>query len=211
MIDVYTFPLGPLQTNCFVAVNDDQAVVIDPGGDPASVVSFLQSKGYKLQAIVNTHFHFDHILGNKALQEATGAPILGSPEDDFLLQSQVGAGGGMMGFPKVQPFEYEALYPGEYNWVNETCRVLPTPGHTPGSLSLSFPQSQVLFSGDLIFQGSIGRTDFPGGSLETLLQSVRKQVFTLPGQTVIYCGHGPQTSVENEKLYNPFFQEGAFF
>jgi glyoxylase-like metal-dependent hydrolase (beta-lactamase superfamily II) len=210
MIDVHTFPLGPLQTNCFVAVNNTQALAIDPGGDPATVVTFLKSRGLSLEAIVNTHFHFDHILGNSALQEATAAPIYGPKEDDFLLQAQEGSG-GMMGFPKVPPFEYQQLEPGEKTWLGEKCEIFHTPGHTPGSLSLYFPDSKALFVGDLIFQGSIGRTDFPGGSLETLLQGVRDKIFTLPGQTVIYPGHGPQTTVENEKLYNPFFREGAFF
>lgn len=210
MIDVHTFPLGPLQTNCFVAVNNTQALAIDPGGDPAKVVTFLKSKGLTLEAIINTHFHFDHILGNSALQESTEAPIYGPKEDDFLLQAQEGSG-GMMGFPKVPPFEYQSLEPGEKTWLGEKCVILHTPGHTPGSLSLYFPDSKALFAGDLIFQGSIGRTDFPGGSLETLLQGVREKIFTLPEQTVIYPGHGPQTTVEQEKLHNPFFREGAFF
>jgi glyoxylase-like metal-dependent hydrolase (beta-lactamase superfamily II) len=210
MIEVQTFPLGPLQTNCFLVVNDNKALAIDPGGDPAAVVTFLQSKGLTLEAIVNTHFHFDHILGNTALQEGTKVPIFGPKDDDFLLKAQEG-GGGMMGFPKVPPFDYQPLEPGEREFIGEQCRVMHTPGHTPGSMSLYFPESKALFVGDLIFQGSIGRTDFPGGSLEALLQGVREKVFTLPGQTVIYPGHGPQTSVENEKLYNPFFREGAFF
>ncbi|MDZ7758789.1 MAG: MBL fold metallo-hydrolase [Desulfovermiculus sp.] len=209
-MDVHAFPLGPLQTNCFVAVNGSQALAIDPGGDPADVVTFLKSKGVTLEAIVNTHFHFDHILGNTALQEATGAPIFGPQDDDFLLKAQEG-GGGMMGFPKVPSFEYQALEPGERKFLGEKCMILHTPGHTPGSLSLHFPDSKALFAGDLIFQGSIGRTDFPGGSLEALLQGVREKIFTLPGETVIYPGHGPQTTVESEKKYNPFFREGAFF
>ncbi|MBS3779917.1 MAG: MBL fold metallo-hydrolase [Desulfovermiculus sp.] len=209
-MDVHAFPLGPLQTNCFVAVDQTRALAIDPGGDPAALVTFLKSKGLSLEAIVNTHFHFDHILGNSALQEATQAPIYGPQDDDFLLKAQEG-GGGMMGFPKVPPFEYQPLQPGETEFLSQKCMVLHTPGHTPGSLSLYFPDSKALFAGDLIFQGSIGRTDFPGGSLEALLQGVREKIFTLPGETVIYPGHGPQTTVENEKRSNPFFREGAFF
>jgi len=117
----------------------------------------------------------------------------------------------MMGFPKVPSFEYQPLEPGEREFLGEKCQILHTPGHTPGSLTLYFPESKVLFAGDLIFQGSIGRTDFPGGSLESLLQGVREKIFTLPGDTVIYPGHGPQTTVESEKKHNPFFREGAFF
>ncbi len=210
MLNVQIFHLGPLQTNCFVVFNESEALVVDPGGEPDAVLNFLRQKRLKLLYILNTHFHFDHILGNKSLQQALKVPVLASPEDDALLQAQVGGGGGMMGFPKVEAFEYEALNPGHYNWLGEECQVLTTPGHTPGSLSFYFPQSAMVFSGDLIFSRSVGRTDFPGGSTETLMQSVKEKIFTMPEKTVIYSGHGPQTTVHDEKLFNPFFQEGFF-
>ncbi len=209
MLKVSCFPLGPLQTNCFVVHNREDALVIDPGGDPAQVINFLKKNRLSLVYILNTHFHFDHILGNKSLSQETGAPILASEKDDFLLRAQVGGGGGLMGFPKVPPFEYSPISEGEVTWLGETCHILSTPGHTPGSLSFYFPESRMLFSGDLIFQRSIGRTDFPGGSLEELISSVKEKVFTLPGETIIYSGHGPATTVHEERLFNPFFQEGA--
>lgn len=210
MLSVQDFPLGPLQTNCFLIYNQNEALVVDPGGEPDPVLDFLRRKNVSLVYILNTHFHFDHILGNRSLQESTQVPILASPEDDFLLQAQVGGGGGMMGFPSVESFEYQALYPGSYTWLGEECQVLETPGHTPGSLSFYFPQSAMIFSGDLLFSRSVGRTDFPGGSTQALLQAVKEKVFTLPEKTVIYAGHGPQTTVHEEKLFNPFFQEGFF-
>jgi glyoxylase-like metal-dependent hydrolase (beta-lactamase superfamily II) len=191
--------------------NFKEALVVDPGGDPAKVINFLKKNNLTLKYILNTHFHFDHILGNKDLQDATGAEILASNKDEFLLKAQVGGGGGMFGFPKVPPFTYRNIAEGVVEWLDEECRILSTPGHTPGSLSFYFPQSNALFSGDLIFQRSIGRTDFPGGSLEELLKSVREKVFILPGETVIYSGHGPATTVHEERLFNPFFQEGAMF
>lgn len=209
MMEVKNFPLGPLQTNCFLLSNGKDAVAVDPGGDPKAVLDYLQQQGVQLRWILNTHFHFDHILGNKQLQEATGVPILASPEDDFLLQAQVGGGGGMLGFPQVDAFEYEPLSPGTTEFLGQECQVLSTPGHTPGSLSFYFPDSGNVFSGDLIFQGSIGRTDFPGGSMETLIQSVQEQIFSLPDATAIYAGHGPATSVGDEKRMNPFFK-GSF-
>ncbi len=209
MLKVSCFPLGPLQTNCFVVHNNHEALVIDPGGDPSDVINFLEKNSLDVVYILNTHFHFDHILGNRALSQATGAQILASPEDEFLLKAQVGGGGGVFGFPEVPPFEYSPISEGEVEWLGEICKILSTPGHTPGSLSFYFPSSRALFSGDLIFQRSIGRTDFPGGSLEQLLSSVRKKVFTLPGETIIYSGHGPYTTVHEEKLFNPFFQEGG--
>jgi len=210
MLDVKTFPLGPLQTNCFLISNGQEAVAVDPGGDPKSVLDFMNRQGLTLKVILNTHFHFDHILGNTLLQQATQAPILANPEDDFLLQAQVGGGGGMLGFPKVDAFDYEPLYPGERSFLGETCRILATPGHTPGSLSFYFPDSGKVFSGDLVFQGSIGRTDFPGGSMETLIKAVQENIFSLPEETVIYPGHGPETTVRDEKRSNPFFQKSSF-
>ncbi|MFP4391811.1 MAG: MBL fold metallo-hydrolase [Desulfohalobiaceae bacterium] len=210
MLNVQDFPLGPLQTNCFVVYNQNEALVVDPGGEPDPVLDFIRRKNLNLVFILNTHFHFDHILGNRSLQKAIQVPILASPKDDSLLQAQVGGGGGMMGFPTVEAFEYQALEPGSYTWLGEECQVLATPGHTPGSLSFYFPQSSMVFSGDLIFSRSVGRTDFPGGSTEALLQSVKEKIFILPEKTVIYAGHGPQTTVHEEKLFNPFFQEGFF-
>lgn len=207
MIQVKQFPLGPLQTNCFLLFKDKKAVVIDPGGEPTVVINFLEENQLALQYILNTHFHFDHILGNKALQKATQAKILANPEDEELLKDQVG-GGGMMGLPEVEPFDYDPIYPGESEFLEEPCQILSTPGHSKGSISFYFPKSDKIFSGDLIFQGSIGRTDFPGGSMETLIQSVKEKVFTLPENTVIYSGHGPVTTVKDEKLHNPFFQSG---
>lgn len=210
MIEVKSFPLGPLQTNCFLLFKDQEALVVDPGGPPDTVVSFLKKNNLKLQFILDTHFHVDHILGNKPLQDATGAKILANPEDDFLLKTEVGKGGGMIGLPEVADFDYEPLNPGEKTWLGEKCQILATPGHTSGSLSFYFPESKMIFSGDLIFFQSIGRTDFPGGDTETLLRSVQEKVFTLPEDTVIYSGHGPETNVGNEKNSNPFFRGGGF-
>jgi hydroxyacylglutathione hydrolase len=204
MITVHTFPLGPLETNCFLLVKNGSAVAVDPGGDPAKVLRTLERETITLTHVLNTHMHCDHIYGNLELSRRTGAPILGSPKDEFLLSTEIG-GGGFMGLPRVSEFAYEPLEPGESAFLGEPCMVLSTPGHTPGSLSFHFPESKIVFVGDLLFYRSIGRTDFQGGSMETLLRSVREQIFTLPGETVVYPGHGPETSVGDEKVHNPFF------
>ena len=209
MVQVIDFQLGPMQTNCYLVTNGSEGIVIDPGGDPDSLLNYVKRNGIELTLILDTHFHLDHILGNRALQQATGLSILANPEDGFLLQDQIGGGGGL-GFPKVEPFDYEGLTPGERKWLGETCRILSTPGHSPGSLSFHFPESGKLFSGDLLFAGSVGRTDLPGGSMEQLLSTVKENVFVLPESTVIYPGHGPETTVGQEMKTNPFFQGGGF-
>ena len=182
-----------------------EALVVDPGGDPTPILSLLQERKLTLTHIVDTHFHCDHIYGNAALHEATNAPILASPEDDSLLATELG-GGGLMGLPMVEAFEYAPLLPGETTFLGQPCTVMATPGHSPGSLSLYFPQAKAVFVGDLIFYGSVGRTDFPGGDWETLVASVINNIFILPEDTVIYNGHGPETTVGQEKRTNPFFR-----
>ncbi len=207
MASIQTFALGPLETNCYLYTDEACGFVIDPGGDPQAVVDTLTKDGLRLEAIVNTHLHFDHIHGNAALQNATGAPIYAPSADETLLQTEVGAG-GFMGLPEVPPFSFTPLELGRWQLCGLDCRILPTPGHTQGSVSLYFPELQAVFVGDLIFARSVGRTDFPGGDTATLAASVREQIFTLPAETVIYPGHGPQTRVGDEAAHNPFFQDG---
>jgi glyoxylase-like metal-dependent hydrolase (beta-lactamase superfamily II) len=201
---ITTFPLGPLDTNCFVLDHGGRALAVDPGGDPAEVLDFIKAEGLKLEQILVTHLHFDHIYGCAALNRATGAPVLAPQEDAFLLGGELG-GGGAYGFPRVEAFEYAAAPVGETSLIGLACRCLPTPGHTPGSVSFYFPEAKAAFVGDLIFYRSVGRTDFPGGSSEQLDRSVREQIFTLPPETMLYPGHGLETTVDSEMRHNPFF------
>lgn len=206
MIKIKMFQLGPLETNCYLLYNDKEAIIVDPGGEPGEVLAFLNENKLTLTHILNTHLHFDHIQGNKALAEETGAVILASPKDEYLLQTDLG-GGGFMGFPKTETFSYEPVRESELTLLGETCQVLETPGHSPGCVAYYFPSMKAVFSGDLIFYRSIGRTDFPGGSEEILKQSVKAKIFTLHDQTMVYPGHGPETMVGDEKINNPFFSE----
>ncbi len=205
-MQVSVFPLGALETNCFLASLDGKAVVVDPGGDPAPLLDVLKRENLTLTHILNTHLHFDHIFGNASLHEATGAPILANKEDDYLMQSELGRG-GLWGLPLVETFTYTHLEPGDTELLGVLCKVLHTPGHSPGSLTFYFPDFKVAFVGDLIFWRSVGRTDFPGGSHEVLLRSVMDKIFTLPDDVRLYSGHGPSTNVGDEKLHNPFFTE----
>lgn len=205
MIEVLTFPIGPLETNCHLLLHGTMAVAIDPGGDPQPVLDHLSRSGSRLEAILNTHLHCDHIYGNKALAQATGATVYASEGDVFLLSMELGAG-GFMGLPRVAPFEATWIQPGDFTFAGLDCHALPTPGHTPGSLSYYFPQAGCVFVGDLLFHRSIGRTDFPGGDYDTLISSVTSRIFTLPEGTAVYSGHGPETTVNDEKSHNPYFQ-----
>ncbi|WP_461208923.1 MBL fold metallo-hydrolase [Desulfocurvus sp. DL9XJH121] len=204
-MDIRTFTLGPLSTNGYLLTDGKEAVFVDPGGDPAVVLDTLGDLGLKLTQIIITHLHCDHIYGTASLARATDAPVLVSEMDAPTLKTGVG-GGGFMGLPKVEPFEYRDLPAGDAEFLGQAVRVLHTPGHTPGSLSLYFPDQGVVFVGDLLFRRSIGRTDFPGGSESDLFASVRREIFTLPDETVVYSGHGPETTVGDERLHNPFFR-----
>ncbi len=197
------FQLGPLETNCYLLHDGASAIVIDPGGEPERITAFLEQKGVTLLHILNTHLHFDHIQGNASLAELTGAPILAGAEDDYLMQTELG-GGGMMGFPRTEPFSYQPLQGGARSFLGHDCTVFETPGHSPGSRSFYFPDLQWVFVGDLIFYRSVGRTDFPGGDAKTLRRSARECILSLPEQTIIYPGHGPKTDVASESLHNSF-------
>ncbi len=203
-MDIRTFPLGPLQTNGYLLSRGGEAVFIDPGGDTGQVIDLIRAEGLRLTHILVTHFHIDHILGVGQLSEATGATVLANPGDAYLLETEIGMG-PFMGLPAVPPFEFEPMPPGDYDFLGLACQALATPGHTAGSLSFYFPDTGAVFAGDLLFKRSIGRTDFPGGSMDTLLASVREKMFTLPGETVVYAGHGPETTVADELNHNPFF------
>ncbi len=204
MLRVKQFSLGVLETNCYLLHRDKEAIIIDPGGDPGEVLDFLSEKKMKLNCILNTHLHFDHIQGNADLSSATGAPIYGPRKDEFLMKTEVG-GGGFMGFPRTPAFDFQSLEEGETEFLDSLCKILSTPGHTPGSLSFYFPEIESVFVGDLIFFRSVGRTDFPGGDAGVLKQSVSQKIFDLPDSTIIYSGHGPESSVGDEKIHNPFF------
>ena len=200
---IKNFSLGPLETNCYVLHDNAYALAVDPGGDPVEVIRFLKDKHLALLAILNTHLHFDHILGNAALHAATGAPIRTPADDAYLMESELGMG-GMWGFPKVPAFESTPLLAGEHTFGPFLCRVLHTPGHSPGSLCFAVPAEHAVFVGDVIFYRGVGRTDFPGGDAETLLRSIRTKLFTLPGDTRLYPGHGPPTTVADEQRNNPY-------
>jgi len=205
------FMVGMLQTNCYLVGDPEsrQAVVIDPGGDSGHIARRIEEHNLQLAAILNTHAHFDHIMDAWALKKILGGEIYLHDKDQPLIHDRT-VGLGAIPRPGAQAMKTDidrSLHEGdvlEFGLIH--LKVLETPGHSPGHVSFYFAEAGVLFVGDTLFAGSIGRTDFPGGSYDQLIRSVREKIFPLPGETLVYPGHGPETTVEQEKKTNPFFR-----
>lgn len=198
-----TFPLGPMETNCYLIYSDKDAAAVDPGGAPDEVVDFLKQNKLALSHILLTHLHFDHTYGVRDLVKATGAKVLASDKDRYMLGNELGRG-GLWEMPRVPEYEFSGIEPGKLDLPVGDCSVLATPGHSPGGLSFYFKELKAVFSGDSLFYRSIGRTDFPGGSQDVLLKSIRDQLFSLPVETRVFPGHGPSSSIGDEKINNPY-------
>lgn len=198
--------VGPIQANCYIlgCERTREAVVIDPGGDSDEILRTLAANRLRCVYLINTHGHFDHTAENKRLKKATGAELLIHQEDAALILNQASSG-RMWGFAvENSPPPDRYIDEGdEIRFGDISLRVLHTPGHSRGGVSLV--TDQMVFVGDTLFAGSIGRTDFPGGDYEGLLRSVREKIFPLGDDVVIYPGHGPKTTVGREKRTNPFF------
>lgn len=202
------FVVGMLQTNCYLLGDEEsrQGVVIDPGGNADRIIQRIEALDLRLAAILNTHGHFDHILDAWTLKNRLGGEIYMSPSDEPLLTDRMVGMGAFFGSSTETGTIDRPLREGdELTFGSIRLKVLETPGHTPGHVSLYLQQAGIIFVGDTLFAGSIGRTDFPGGSFDTLIHSVREKIFPLPGSTVVYTGHGPETTVECEMRSNPFF------
>jgi len=201
--------VGPIQSNCYIVGCEKtrEAAVIDPGGDADKILITLAKDKLRCLYIINTHGHFDHSADNKRLKEVTGAQLLIHPADAPMILNQ-SMGGGMWGL-HVDNSPPPDRYLGEGDIItfgNISLKVLHTPGHSPGGISLV--TDKMVFVGDTLFAGSIGRTDFPGGDDEGLLRQVRNKIFTLGDDVVVYPGHGPKTTVGRERKTNPFFSTG---
>jgi glyoxylase-like metal-dependent hydrolase (beta-lactamase superfamily II) len=204
-------PVGLLQCNCSIFGDEQtrEAIVIDPGDEIEKITEVLERHQLKVKAIVITHAHIDHVAGAHKLRASTGAPVYMNERDTELLNA-LDTQAKWLGVNTPQRVEIDAaagdgsvirLGPAEFH-------VLHTPGHTQGSLSLWIPEENKVIAGDTLFRDSIGRTDLPGGNTRQILSSIKTRLFELPDQTVVFPGHGPNTTIGREKERNPFLQDG---
>jgi hydroxyacylglutathione hydrolase len=203
---VTLFEVGALAENSYIVGHPTSggAVVIDPGDDGEGILGHLNAQGLTLEKILLTHGHFDHVGGVRFLKERTGAAVHIHPGDvELMRRAQLQAAMFGLSVPEPPPADVLVNEGDVVTLADREFRVLHTPGHSPGHVT--FVVGGTAFVGDLIFAGSVGRTDLPGGSHEALLRAVREKIFTLPEETILLPGHGPATTVGEEKRSNPFF------
>jgi len=204
------FPVGPLQCNCSVIGDEKthEAMVIDPGDRIEGILEILRQENLTLKQIVITHAHIDHVGGAMKLKAATGAPILMN-QNDYALLKMLDMQAAWVGMrPPGEVTVDETIGQGRVLKIGEiSSNVIHTPGHTEGSICLYFPQEKKLIAGDTLFAGSIGRTDLPGGSMDKIMRSLHTQVLALPDETEVVPGHGPITTIGEERESNPFLQK----
>ena len=204
--------VGMMGVCCYIVACDatKEAVIIDPGGNEEDILAACREEKLTVKYIVNTHGHPDHVCGNRLLKDATGADIVMHAADaDFFGQDRVAQFFSQLGLPASPPADKRVVDGDSLVFGQEALSVIHTPGHTPGGICLYAKPN--LFSGDTLFAGGVGRTDFPGGSTQELLQSIKTKLLALPPETVVWPGHGyggERTTIAEEKSSNPFLTGG---
>ena len=209
---VQTVSVTPLATNCYLVgcERTRHGAVIDPGGDAPAILAAIQATRLEVKVIINTHGHIDHTGANGEIKAATGARLVIHELDAPMLSDPRLNLGWFMGQDVAGPAADETLRDGDVLTVGDLrLQILHVPGHTPGGIALLAMGQEITFSGDALFQGSIGRSDFPGGDHQQLIRSISDQLLTLPDQMRVYPGHGPTTTIGEEKRHNPWLRTDA--
>lgn len=209
-MNIQSFIFNPFYENTYViSVSNGDALVIDPGCyevyEKEELFSFLDKEKLNVKAVINTHCHIDHVLGNKAVAGKYNAPLKIPKHEEDIYQAVV-AYGMQWGITEYQHYPQDEML-GEGNQLqlgDLIFEVIEVPGHSPGHLMFYEKKEKVLIGGDVLFKESIGRTDLPGGNHEQLLSNIKEKVYTLPDDVTVYPGHGPTTTIGHEKQYNPF-------
>ncbi|MFD1038480.1 MBL fold metallo-hydrolase [Virgibacillus byunsanensis] len=207
-MNIEQMALGPLGTNCYIVYKDNEALVIDPGGEGHKVVTFLNSKGVTPIAILLTHAHFDHIGGVETLRSRFNIDVYIHEKEADWLEDPTLNGSSLFIQQEISTKRAEAFFElGRMKLGSFVFDVVNTPGHSPGSVSFIFQEESFVISGDALFHRGIGRTDLPGGDFSQLEHSIKNELYCLNDLFVVYPGHGPKTIIGEEKLHNPFVSE----
>lgn len=213
MTQLHTFVFNPFQENTYLLADETgECIIVDPGcyfeEEKYTLFNFIQKNNYRLTKIVNTHCHVDHILGSAFLSSKFNVSFEANKEDEFLLQNAV-EHGKMFGFD-VEPPPAISKYLAENEdlvFGSTILKVLHVPGHSPGSIALYCKAQKFVITGDVLFSGSIGRTDLPGGDYNALINSIKNKLLSLPDDVIVYAGHGPSTTIGHERRTNPFLND----
>ncbi len=204
-MDIKCMVVGPIGANCYVVSCPEtkETAIIDPGGDAKRILAYIAENDLQVKYIINTHGHIDHISADDELREPTGAQLLIHAAEASMLQDTNGNLSAFMGGSlQIKPADRQLNEGDEIKFGTLTFKVLHTPGHTPGGMCLV--GEGVVFTGDTLFAGSIGRTDFPGGSFDQIIDSIKTKLLILPGETSVLPGHMGSSTIANEKRLNPF-------
>lgn len=207
---VHSFVFNPFGENTYVVYDENrEAVIIDPGcyesSEKKELDDFITENQLHVALLLNTHCHIDHILGNDHVKSKYNVPFLIHKKEDSILRAAkaYAPNYGFNRYREVLPDKF-IDETDEITWGNSRLQILYLPGHAPGHLGFYNPTEKFIISGDVLFDGSIGRTDLPGGDMDTLIQSIQQNLFALPDDVIVYPGHGPETTIGKEKVSNPF-------
>ncbi|MEH6453429.1 MAG: MBL fold metallo-hydrolase [Psychromonas sp.] len=207
---IIVIPVTPFEQNCSLIICEQTniAAIVDPGGDAQRILSIVKKEGVNVDKIILTHGHLDHVGGTQLVAKALSVPVIGPEKEDLFWLEQLELQSQNFGLPSAKSFEPTRwLAEGEVVTVgNIKLKVLHIPGHTPGHVALFDQQSKQVIVGDILFSGGIGRFDFPRGNQQQLISGIKQKLLSLPGDTVVFPGHGPTTTIAKEKASNPFLR-----